>query len=58
MLPAKLRASSSIEKEAVIVGIENKLEIWDKGRWGKEMGDADDGAADELPDEDLIEFEF
>ena len=58
LLPAKLRASSSIEKEAVIVGIENKLEIWDKGRWGKEMGDVDDGAADELPDEDLIEFEF
>ncbi|MCE2453338.1 MAG: cell division/cell wall cluster transcriptional repressor MraZ, partial [Nitrospinae bacterium] len=56
--PAKLRVSSSIEKEAVIVGIENKLEIWDKGRWDKEMGDMDDGVADELPDEDLIEFEF
>ena len=58
LLPAKLRTSSSIEKEAVIVGIENKLEIWDKGRWDQEMGDVDDGAADELPDEDLIEFEF
>ena len=58
LLPAKLRTSSSIEKEAVIVGIENKLEIWDKGRWGKEMGEVDDGAAEELPDEDLIEFEF
>ncbi len=58
LLPAKLRASSSIDKEAVIVGIENKLEIWDKGRWGKEMGEVDDGAAEELPDEDLIEFEF
>ncbi|MDE0331705.1 MAG: division/cell wall cluster transcriptional repressor MraZ [Nitrospinae bacterium] len=58
LLPAKLRVSSSIEKEAVIVGIENKLEIWDKGRWNQEMGDVDDGTADELPDEDLIEFEF
>ena len=58
LLPAKLRASSSIEKEAVIVGIENKLEIWDRRRWDKENGEAGDGAVDELPDEDLIEFEF
>ena len=61
LLPAKLRANSSIEKEAVIVGIENKLEIWDRKRWEQEIGeegDAESGAADELPDEDLIEFEF
>ncbi len=58
LLPAKLRASSSIEKEAVIVGIENKLEIWDKGRWDEETGETGDGVADELPDEDFIEFEF
>ena len=56
LLPARLRAGSAIEKEAVIVGIENKLEIWDKGRWDAEMGD--DGAADALPDEDSTEFEF
>ncbi len=61
LLPAKLRANSSIEKEAVIVGIENKLEIWDRRRWEKEIGeigDEESGAAGELPDEDFIEFEF
>ena len=61
LLPAKLRANSSIEKEAVIVGIENKLEIWDRKRWEKEIGeigDEESGAAGELPDEDFIEFEF
>ena len=61
LLPAKLRANSSIEKEAVIVGIENKLEIWDRGRWEQEVGEAGDagsGADDELANEDLIEFEF
>ncbi|MCY3823748.1 MAG: division/cell wall cluster transcriptional repressor MraZ [Nitrospinae bacterium] len=61
LLPAKLRSNSSIEKDAVIAGIENRLEIWDKAKWNEEMGDVEDGesgTADEESAEDLIEFEF
>ncbi len=61
LLPAKLRASSSIEKEAIVAGIENRLEIWGKAKWNEEMGEVDDGkseAVDEESAEDLIEFEF
>ena len=61
LLPAKLREHLGIRKEAVIVGIENKLEIWDKEKWEEEIGEVvDEGLGDfgESPDEDFIEFEF
>ena len=58
LLPAKLRSNSSIEKDAVVAGIENRLEIWDKAKWDDEVEDGESGAADEESAEDLIEFEF
>ncbi len=57
LLPARLRESFGIRGEAVIAGIEDRLEIWDPEKWEKEMGSADDGEA-AASDEDLIEFEF
>ena len=33
LLPHPLREYASIEKEAVLVGVLNRLEIWDKERW-------------------------
>ncbi len=61
LLPAELRAKTSIEKDAVVAGIENRLEIWDKAKWNEEMGEVDDGGpgvTEEESAEDLIEFEF
>lgn len=61
LLPADLRTKTSIEKDAIVAGIENRLEIWDKAKWNEEMGEVkngESGAADEESAEDLIEFEF
>ena len=33
MLPANLREYGSLEKEIVITGAGNRLEIWDKEKW-------------------------
>ncbi len=61
LVPADMRTKCSIEKDAVVVGIEDKLEIWDKGRWEEEVdgasdgADAGQGAGDE---EDFVDFEF
>lgn len=41
-LPANLREYASIEKEAVIVGAGNRLEIWSKPRWEQTTQDLSD----------------
>ncbi len=33
LLPANLRKHAALEKEAVIVGVGNRVEIWDSERW-------------------------
>src|SRR3989338_6894579 len=35
LLPDYLRQFASLKKEAVIAGLYNRLEIWDKGLWEK-----------------------
>ncbi|MGK0604311.1 division/cell wall cluster transcriptional repressor MraZ [Enterococcus gilvus] len=32
-IPASLRSHASIEKECVIIGVANRIEIWDQTRW-------------------------
>jgi len=60
LLPARLREAAGIEKEAIIVGLENKFEIWGRERWEQMM-------QEELPEletpgegsgEGQIELEF
>ncbi len=62
LLPARLRESAGIEKEAVIVGLENKFEIWGKERWEQTMEQeasaADLDGPEAPPDEGLIQLEF
>ncbi len=61
LLSSKLRENFKIQQEAVIVGIENKLEIWGREEWDKEIGgvfDGEFGGPDESLDEDSVEFEF
>ena len=33
LIPGNLRVSASLEKEAVIIGVGTRLEIWDKATW-------------------------
>ena len=37
LIPPALREHAGLQKEAVIAGMLNKFEIWDKGRWEEEM---------------------
>ena len=33
LLPAMLRETVGIEKEVIVMGVGNKVEIWDKAKW-------------------------
>jgi MraZ protein len=33
LLPPALRAAARLEKEAVVVGVLNRIEVWDPGSW-------------------------
>ena len=45
LIPNNLRTSASLEKEAVIIGVGTRLEIWNKATWEKCDGDI---SADEI----------
>ena len=40
LIPSSLRSSGGLTKEAMIVGIINKFEIWDKGLWDNNFENA------------------
>jgi MraZ protein len=40
LIPSSLRGSGGLNKEAMIVGIINKFEIWDKGLWDNNFENA------------------
>jgi len=37
LVPPALREHAGLKKDVIIAGMLNKFEIWDKGRWEKEM---------------------
>lgn len=37
LIPPSLREYGSLNKEVVLIGLFNKIEIWDKGRWEAAM---------------------
>lgn len=47
LLPANLKEYASITKDVVIVGVSNRLEIWDKGKW-ESYNNSDDLSSDEI----------
>lgn len=57
LLPARLREAAGIQKEAVIVGLENKFEIWSRERWEELMGAAP-AAPEQVTGDALVELEF
>ena len=42
LLPSRLRESAQIQKDAVIIGLENKFEIWSSENWKKQISEAPD----------------
>ncbi len=57
LLPARLREAAGIQREAVIVGLENKFEIWSRDRW-EQQGDGRPGGPEAPSEEGLLELEF
>ena len=45
LLPSSLRNAAGIEKDVVLAGMIDYIEIWDKERWEGTSGDVDDIAA-------------
>ena len=41
LLPGHLRQYASLEKEAIIIGVSSRVEIWDKDRWQSYNNDDD-----------------
>ncbi|MBM95494.1 MAG: division/cell wall cluster transcriptional repressor MraZ [Oceanospirillaceae bacterium] len=58
LLPASARQFAGLTKECVMMGLSDRLEIWDKTRWDEELEDYfnDPSAFGDLPDE-LQSFE-
>lgn len=46
LIPANLREFAKLEKEAVLVGVSNRIEIWSKDKW-EEINDVDVDDMDE-----------
>lgn len=45
LIPANLRTAASLDKEAIIIGVGTRLEIWNKGTW---QAKDEDISADEI----------
>jgi transcriptional regulator MraZ len=41
-IPQRLREFAHLERDAVVIGAIDRIEIWDAGRWGDQSGMADD----------------
>jgi len=42
ILPPYLKEYASIQKSTIIIGVSNRIEIWDKESWNKFYGDSND----------------
>ena len=47
MIPANLREFAKLEKEAVLVGVSNRIEIWNRDKW-EEINDVDVDDMDDI----------
>ncbi|MEE9273848.1 MAG: division/cell wall cluster transcriptional repressor MraZ [bacterium] len=57
LLPARLREAARIEKEAVLVGLESKFEIWSRDLWESQLEENRD-ILETVPESGMIDLEF
>jgi len=46
LIPPSLREFAELEKEVVVAGLANRIEIWSKGRWDSFLKDSRDNFED------------
>lgn len=46
ILPSNLREFASIDKDAVVIGVSSRVEIWSKEKWDSYVQDAEDSFED------------
>lgn len=56
LLPQKLRDYAQLEKDCTLLGVSNRVEIWDTGVWGGYADEAEASFADIA--EKLVDFSF
>ena len=47
LIPSNLREFAGLEKEVVVIGVLNKIEIWSKDKWLK-YSEEENNSADEI----------
>jgi MraZ protein len=56
LLPPKLRDYAKLEKDCTLIGVSNRVEIWDTSVWSTYADEAEDSFADIA--EKLVDFSF
>ena len=54
IIPKKLRLHAELQKECVLVGVSNRVEIWNKARWEETIEETEENFDDIA--ENLIDF--
>ncbi len=55
-IPQTLRTYSNLEKECIIIGVSNRVEVWAKDKWDEFMSDSEE-SFEELA-ENLMDFDI
>lgn len=55
-IPKNLREYASLTKECTVIGVSNRIEIWDRATWNNFYDESEDNFEDIA--EDLIDFDF
>ncbi|EGQ2846997.1 division/cell wall cluster transcriptional repressor MraZ [Staphylococcus pseudintermedius] len=55
-IPAKLREYAHLDKECTVIGVSNRIEIWNRNTWN-DFYDESEESFEEIA-EDLIDFDF
>ncbi|MFC4336318.1 division/cell wall cluster transcriptional repressor MraZ [Salininema proteolyticum] len=51
-LPARLREYAGIERDTVVIGAMNRIEVWDSSAWDSYLESTEDAFADDAEDEE------
>lgn len=55
-IPQTLRTYSAIEKECIVIGVSNRVEVWSKDKWDEYVSESE-SSFEELA-ENLMDFDI